>query len=109
MGELDERGTKDKFAKKKLQARCSTISRFACRLLVDRNSREVKIYAGGFDETNNIALGDVAPKVQINSQEIDSLTTNGVLIKKPGDFWREISVNGYVYELRKTRSAAKAG
>lgn len=107
--EMDQRGVKDKFAEKKLKARCSTISRFACRFLVDRFSRQVKLYAGGFDESNTISLGDVAPKVQITPHEIDSLTTNGVLMKKPGECWREVSINGYMYGLRKSRSANVPG
>ena len=107
--EMDQRGVKDKFAEKKLKARCSTISRFACRFLVDRFSRQVKLYAGGFDESNTISLGDVAPKVQITQHEIDSLTTNGVLMKKPGECWREVSINGYMYGLRKSRSANVPG
>lgn len=36
----------------------STISRFACRLLVDRTeSSKARIYAAGFDSSRNIFLG----------------------------------------------------
>lgn len=36
----------------------STISRFACRILVDRNdSNRARIYAAGFDSSRNIFLG----------------------------------------------------
>lgn len=35
----------------------STISRFACRILCDRNSKVCKIYAAGFDGSRNIFLG----------------------------------------------------
>lgn len=36
----------------------STISRFACRILVDRNEPyKAKIYAAGFDSSRNIFLG----------------------------------------------------
>lgn len=36
----------------------STISRFACRILVDRNeSNRARIFAAGFDSSRNIFLG----------------------------------------------------
>lgn len=36
----------------------STISRFACRILCDRNNPKVaRIYAAGFDTSRNIFLG----------------------------------------------------
>lgn len=36
----------------------STISRFACRILVDRNdTNRARIYAAGFDSSRNIFLG----------------------------------------------------
>lgn len=36
----------------------STISRFACRILVDRNEPyKARIYAAGFDSSRNIFLG----------------------------------------------------
>lgn len=36
----------------------STISRFACRILIDRkNPKNAKIYAAGFDNSKNIFLG----------------------------------------------------
>lgn len=36
----------------------STISRFACRILADRNDPKIaKIYAAGFDSSRNIFLG----------------------------------------------------
>lgn len=82
----------------------STISRFACRILVDRNeSKSARIYAAGFDSSRNIFLGvsiferqwnlcdlwvlivfvqEKATKWQDNV-EIDGLTTNGVLIMHP--------------------------
>lgn len=85
----------------------STISRFACRILVDRNeTKGARIYAAGFDSSRNIFLGvsfvenqlqkpnvltqymgcvfpqEKATKWQDNV-EIDGLTTNGVLIMHP--------------------------
>lgn len=36
----------------------STISRFACRILCDRNNTKIaRIYAAGFDTSRNIFLG----------------------------------------------------
>lgn len=87
----------------------STISRFACRILADRNNSKVcRIYAAGFDTSRNIFLGvsisvfnaanylfyltliylkEKATKWQENGREIDGLITNGVLIMHPkGNF-----------------------
>lgn len=98
----------------------STISRFACRILVDRSDAEAKarIYAAGFDTSRNIFLGEKATKWHDNV-EIDGLTTNGVLIMHPkGQFcgglakcglWRECSVGGDVFSLRESRSAQQKG
>ncbi|KAG1662043.1 Protein pellino [Nymphon striatum] len=97
----------------------STISRFACRILANRSSADVKsqIFAAGFDSSRNIFLGEKATKWQ-NNNEIDGLTTNGILIMHPkGDFcggavpgvWREISVGGGVYTHRPARSAPQRG
>ena len=81
------------------------------------------IYAAGFDSSRNIFLGEKATKWESSeSQEVDGLTTNGVLIMhpkavfcpgpdyrgevaKPG-IWREVSVGGKVFGLRESRSAA---
>lgn len=61
----------------------STISRFACRILVDRRPPYcARIYAAGFDSSKNIFLGEKATKWQTNG-EIDGLTTNGILIMHP--------------------------
>lgn len=44
--------------KKDAKVMQSTISRFACRILVKRNeSTEARIYAAGFDSSRNIFLG----------------------------------------------------
>ncbi|XP_069117481.1 protein pellino-like [Argopecten irradians] len=92
----------------------STISRFACRILVDRDPPyTAKIYAAGFDSGRNIFLGEKAVK-WYSGEEIDGLTTNGVFIMQPqGGFnptgkpgvWREVSVGGAIYPLRESRSA----
>lgn len=96
----------------------STISRFACRILVERNrSHRSSVFAAGFDSSRNIFLGEKATKWQ-HEGEIDGLTTNGVLIMHPqGPFcggatpgiWREVSVGGNVYAIRESRSAPKKG
>lgn len=105
----------------------STISRFACRILIDRKPpHSARIYAAGFDSSRNIFLGEKATKWQQNG-EIDGLTTNGVLIMHPkikfsnntspsdlpnpqfGGIWREVSVCGEIYSVRETRSASQKG
>nr|CAD7195264.1 unnamed protein product [Timema douglasi] len=97
----------------------STISRFACRIIAERNNpRVARIYAAGFDNACNIFLGEKATKWQ-ELREIDGLTTNGVLIMHPsGSFvggepnigrWREVSVGGGVFKLRESRSAQQKG
>ena len=134
--ELDDRGTLLPSDVDKLNC-SSTISRFACRLSADRRfPYHVRLFAGGFDEKHQISLGQHAPKINRNTSqnfcpensknsspiptkqvpingklpsEIDGLTTNGVLIKKPGQDWLEVSVNGYCHKLRETRSSMKAG
>ncbi|XP_018008612.2 protein pellino isoform X2 [Hyalella azteca] len=98
----------------------STISRFACRIIAHRTTREARIYAAGFDSSRNIFLGEKATKWQ-NCDEMDGLTTNGILIMHPianpmdergeGEvgLWREVSVGGGVYVLRESRSSAQRG
>ncbi|XP_013391712.1 E3 ubiquitin-protein ligase pellino homolog 2 [Lingula anatina] len=91
----------------------STISRFACRILVERNPPyTARIFAAGFDSHRNIFLGEKATKWHTDG-EIDGLTTNGILIMHPvGGFtvdakpgvWREVSVGGGIYALRESRS-----
>lgn len=42
----------------KKSAAASTISRFACRIICDRNNTNVaRLYAAGFDSSRNIFLG----------------------------------------------------
>ncbi|KAH8417764.1 hypothetical protein KR222_005475 [Zaprionus bogoriensis] len=105
--------------KKDAKVMQSTISRFACRILVNRcEPSKAKIFAAGFDSSRNIFLGEKATKWQDNV-EIDGLTTNGVLIMHPkGSFcggnakcglWRECSVGGDVFSLRESRSAQQKG
>ncbi|XP_004065722.1 E3 ubiquitin-protein ligase pellino homolog 1 [Oryzias latipes] len=93
----------------------STISRFACRIICQRNPPfSARIYAAGFDSSKNIFLGEKAAKWRMRDGQMDGLTTNGVLVmhphngfsqdSKPG-LWREISVCGNVFALRETRSS----
>ncbi|XP_050297497.1 protein pellino [Anthonomus grandis grandis] len=97
----------------------STISRFACRILCERNNPKIaRVYAAGFDSSRNIFLGEKACKWQENG-EIDGQTTNGVLIMHPkGSFcggdakcgvWLETSVGGGVFTRRESRSAPQRG
>ncbi|KTF78464.1 hypothetical protein cypCar_00041614 [Cyprinus carpio] len=96
----------------------STISRFACRIVCDRNPPyTARIYAAGFDSSKNIFLGEKATKWKNPDGHMDGLTTNGVLVMHPVGFpeepkqglWREISVCGDVYALRETRSGPIRG
>ncbi|XP_015784371.1 protein pellino [Tetranychus urticae] len=110
-------------------AQQSTISRFACRILVERNPPyTARIYAAGFDSSRNIFLGEKATKWQ-HDGEMDGLTTNGILIMHPKTtfcsngnviddipnsgqkycLWREVSVCGGIYAIRETRSASEKG
>lgn len=77
---------------KRSHATQSTISRFACRILVDREPPyTARIYAAGFDSSKNIFLGEKATKWEQNNS-IDGLTTNGVLLMHPnrGHFYEDI-------------------
>ncbi|KAK7907249.1 hypothetical protein WMY93_015861 [Mugilogobius chulae] len=96
----------------------STISRFACRVVCERNPPyTARIYAAGFDSSKNIFLGEKATKWKNPDGHMDGLTTNGVLVMHPEGFpdeprqglWREISVCGDVYALRETRSGPTRG
>ncbi|XP_068451833.1 E3 ubiquitin-protein ligase pellino homolog 1-like [Clinocottus analis] len=101
------------------QAVQSTISRFACRIICQRNPPyAARIYAAGFDSSKNIFLGEKAAKWRMQDGQMDGLTTNGVLVmhprhgfsqgSKPG-LWREMSVCGNVFTLRETRSSQQRG
>lgn len=99
----------------------STISRFACRILCDRNNPKIaRVYAAGFDMSRNIFLGEKANTWQENGREIDGLTTNGVLIMhlkgsfcggeiKENVHWYEVSVGGNIFTTRASRSAPEKG
>lgn len=66
----------------------STISRFACRILANRDETDLsaRIYAAGFDSSRNIFLGEKATKWETQDPRescVDGLTTNGVLVMSP--------------------------
>uniref|UniRef100_A0A8C4R8Y8 Pellino n=1 Tax=Eptatretus burgeri TaxID=7764 RepID=A0A8C4R8Y8_EPTBU len=88
-----------------------TVSRFACRLICQRNPpHRVRLYAAGFDTSNSIFLGEKAPKWRGSSGEMDALTTNGVLLMQVPNsgeraVWREVSVGGQVFPLSEMRSS----
>lgn len=70
----------------------STISRYACRILADREEpNKAYVYAAGFDSSRNIFLGEKATKWQKKNGETDGLTTNGVLILHPNRQGEDVS------------------
>ncbi|KRZ56020.1 Protein pellino [Trichinella nativa] len=95
----------------------STISRYACRILIHRKPPyEARVYAAGFDSCRNIFLGERATKWRKESGELDGLTTNGILILHPQKSpesslyaWYEVSVDGDLFALRPTRSTPHRG
>ncbi|OXU27906.1 hypothetical protein TSAR_016313 [Trichomalopsis sarcophagae] len=98
----------------------SSVSRFACRILIDRqNPKIAKIFAGGFNDKKSVHLGDKAINWWKKDDTIDGMTTNGVLISHPtedfcgGDSqygcWSEVSVGGDLYSLRKERKSRLVG
>ena len=106
----------DKSARKKDVPESSTISRFACRILVDRrNPKIARIFAAGFNDSKSVVLGEKALKWKKDDETMDGLTTNGVFISHPKEFfcggesqygyWREVSVGGEIYSLREDRTS----
>ncbi|KAF7256683.1 hypothetical protein EG68_06427 [Paragonimus skrjabini miyazakii] len=103
----------------------SAVSRFACRIHVKRDPpHTARIYAAGFDASNNIVLGELAVKWKSKGQ-MDGLTTNGIMILRadPERYihpscgtdgsvalpqWREVSICGAVYEMRDKRCVPTA-
>ncbi|KAL8207302.1 UNVERIFIED_CONTAM: E3 ubiquitin-protein ligase pellino 2 [Gekko kuhli] len=69
----------------------STVSRFACRIICDRNAPYTsRIFAAGFDSSKNIFLRGKAAKWKNPDGQMDGLTTNGVLVMHPrGGFTEE--------------------
>ncbi|CAG0894469.1 unnamed protein product [Cyprideis torosa] len=100
--------------------RQSTISRFACRILVERKAPfTARVYAAGFDSSKNIFLGEKASKWKNGNNQWDGLTTNGILaLQHKGSFygakgvcgiWREVSVGGDIFCRREARSSNQKG
>lgn len=92
----------------------STISRYSCRIVVDREPPyTARIYAAGFDTSKRIFLGEKATKWKNKKGQLDGVTTNGVLIMHPttgftgadskSNEWMEVSVCGAVFGLNETR------
>ena len=86
------------------------VSRYACRMECERlPPYRVFLYAAGFNEDNNIALGESAPvwMDQLATDDVtrwqsfDALTTFGVRLWRPDTKeWVEISVRGRCHALR---------
>uniref|UniRef100_A0A3B4B267 Pellino E3 ubiquitin protein ligase family member 3 n=1 Tax=Periophthalmus magnuspinnatus TaxID=409849 RepID=A0A3B4B267_9GOBI len=96
----------------------AAVSRFSCRIVCSRTPPySARIYAAGFDDSNNIVLGEKAAKWRTADGHMDALTTNGVLVMNPGPgfgssepgLWKEVSVCGDIFTLRETRAAQKRG
>ncbi|XP_033831603.1 E3 ubiquitin-protein ligase pellino homolog 1-like isoform X1 [Periophthalmus magnuspinnatus] len=63
----------------------AAVSRFSCRIVCSRTPPySARIYAAGFDDSNNIVLGEKAAKWRTADGHMDALTTNGVLVMNPG-------------------------
>lgn len=97
----------------------STISRYACRLVVDRSPPyHTRLFSGGFNSKNRIVLKESAPQWASSTKFSDGLTTNGVLLMHPKNpwgksmrpgVWREVSISGDIFGLRCSRSAKQRG
>ncbi|UJR33300.1 hypothetical protein I4U23_020750 [Adineta vaga] len=92
----------------------STISRYSCRIVISRQPPyTARIYAAGFDNSKNIFLGEKSIKWKNNRNEMDGVTTNGILLmhidgedfntnSKPTK-WKEASVGGNIFDLGEGR------
>ncbi|KAJ1521627.1 hypothetical protein ONE63_003274 [Megalurothrips usitatus] len=109
----------DKYLEDNGKVHQSTVSRFAFRIIADRcDLSNVRLCAAGFDSRRNIILGVKAVKWK-KDDDIDGLTTNGVLLSNPeGTFcggeleasvWREVSVCGSILSVRGSRSSQERG
>lgn len=110
-------GSKEDIDKKLTQ---STISRFACRIVVERGSpNRARVLAGAFDTHRRIFLGENCFQWSNGGKKVsDGLTTNGILVNHPKGpwgpemetgIWREVSVCGDMFGLRPNRSAKQRG
>jgi pellino protein len=98
----------------------STVSRYACRILCERNPPyTARIYAAAFDTTKKIKISTIAPTWSSGAtNESDGLTTNGVMLMHPSGYfeqgvspgeWREVTVMGNIRKVRAKRSAKTPG
>lgn len=75
--------------------------------MCDRNSPHAcRIYASGFDDTNQLFLGEHALKWHLFDGPIhsDGFITNGILIKFPDSpEWKEVSTIGQIYDMRSSQ------
>lgn len=92
----------------------STISRYACRIVVSRHPPyTARIFAAGFDASKNIFLGEKSIKWKNERNEMDGVTTNGILVmhlegeqfstNSKATKWKEVSVCGSVFDLGEGR------
>jgi len=82
---------------------CGPISRYAARIMCNRITGEVNLFAAGFDHKSDIFLSDSAPKYATpeKPEETDAVTTFGLRIYLPSqERWVEVSVNGFMHEIR---------
>eukprot|EP01004_Peranema_trichophorum_P000949 NODE_1107_length_2125_cov_41.738262_g936_i0.p1 GENE.NODE_1107_length_2125_cov_41.738262_g936_i0~~NODE_1107_length_2125_cov_41.738262_g936_i0.p1 ORF type:complete len:600 (-),score=121.85 NODE_1107_length_2125_cov_41.738262_g936_i0:192-1991(-) len=77
---------------------CGPVSRYAFRIMADRNTRECSVAAGGFDEQGDLFLNHRT--IRWGSPPHDAFTTYGLLLRHPGGNWNEVSVLGNMYYLR---------
>lgn len=97
----------------------STVSRYACRIICERQPPyTARLYAGAFDTSNRIKPSSSVPSWSLADGDHDCLTTNGVgLLRPSGCFapgvkpgkWLEVSVLGNIYILREKRSSKYPG
>jgi pellino protein len=108
------------FEGKKVFNSSSAISRYACRILCEREPPyTARIYAAAFDINRKIQLSANAPSWSDGSTgSMDGLTTNGITILRPvGVFeagvdpgqWLEVTVMGNIRQMRPSRSAREPG
>eukprot|EP01012_Entosiphon_sulcatum_P039964 TRINITY_DN53587_c0_g1_i1.p1 TRINITY_DN53587_c0_g1~~TRINITY_DN53587_c0_g1_i1.p1 ORF type:complete len:726 (-),score=64.17 TRINITY_DN53587_c0_g1_i1:582-2699(-) len=78
---------------------CGPVSRYAFRILANRESKKCSLFAGGFDEKGDLFLNQKT--IRWGNPPHDAFTTYGVMLWTPESrVWREVSVLGNVYELR---------
>lgn len=75
------------------------------RLLCDRSSAAIRIYAGKMDLKGSITLDESCMKWLISPGVVDGFASSMVLIWKPStQLWAEVSLMGHVYDIRESRS-----